>query len=203
MTEATLNSSGKELLDATQEALMGAAGSVGKVLQGTTEVAEHHEVFYQSAEFWVGVSFVIVAVGLWLPLRRMMLQLFEKRRQGIVGRINDAAALKTEARELLADYEQRLENAAAESSQIVQKARRQATNYKKNSLLSLQKSLDLQEQSAEQKIAAARNLITGEIAARTAAKSISALRQVLAQKVSAAEHHRLIDRSIDLLSRLK
>ena len=203
MTEATLNSSGKELLDATQEALMGAAGSVGKALQGTTEAAEHHEVFYQSAEFWVGVSFVIVAVGLWLPLRRMMLQLFEKRRQGIVGRINDAAALKTEARELLADYEQKLENAAAESAQIVQKARRQATNYKKSALLSLQKSLDSQEQSAEQKIAAARNLITGEIAARTAAKSISALRRVLSQKVSAAEHHRLIDRSIDLLSRLK
>lgn len=203
MTEAITNSSGKEFLDATQEALMGAAGSVGKALQGTTEVAEHHEVFYLSAEFWVGVSFVVVLIGLWLPLRRMMLQLFEKRRQGIVARINDAAALKTQARELLADYEQKLENAAAETVQIVQKSRRQATNYKKNALSSLQKSLALQEQAAEQKIATARNLITGEIAANTAEKSISALRKVLLQKVSDDEHHRLIERSIDLLSRLK
>jgi len=206
MTDSVTNASGKELLDATQEAVIDVAGNVGKVLQDATAGMEaavrHDELFYQSPEFWVGVSCVLAIAFLVMPVRRMMLQFFEKRRQGIIKRIDDAAALKTEARELLASYQKKLEDIESETGQIVQKARREASRFKKNSLDNFERAALSREKYADERLTDVRNRVTAEISSHTAEKTVSVLRQVLADKLSDKSRTELIDKSIDLLANL-
>lgn len=47
MDEEVVNSAGKELIDATQEAVMGAVADVENIIKTTTEeiAGSHHEVF--------------------------------------------------------------------------------------------------------------------------------------------------------------
>lgn len=207
MSEASANASGKELLDATQEAVIGAADNVGKALHEATveieDAAHQEEFFYQSPEFWVGVSCLLAIAVLVAPVKKMMLQFFEKRRQGIIKRIDEAEALKNEARELLAAYEEKLENIADETGKIVKKAQREASHLKKTGLEGLERSIAAREKYVEEKIANSRNQVTSQIVAHTAEKTITALRQALAEKLSAPAQRRLIDESIDWLQKLK
>ena len=62
MTTENINS-GKEIIDAAQNAVMQAADDVSGIIENTAEQLHgHEEIFYQSAEFWVGVAFVLVVL---------------------------------------------------------------------------------------------------------------------------------------------
>lgn len=71
MNEQAANSGSRELLDATQQAVVGAAGNVETIIQDTAEELHGNgEAFYLTAEFWVGMTFVLVVAVLFVPLKR-------------------------------------------------------------------------------------------------------------------------------------
>ena len=82
----------REIIDATQDAVLNAAGSVANVLENTAhEISGHGEAFYLSPEFWVGVSFVVAVVGLAKPVSKALYGMLKKRGESIAERIKDAA----------------------------------------------------------------------------------------------------------------
>lgn len=97
---------GKEIIDATQNAVIEAAENVANIIDNTAaELDGHHEVFYQSAEFWVAMAFVLVVAALARPIGRTVIALLKKRIARIIARIREASALQEDAQKLLADYE--------------------------------------------------------------------------------------------------
>lgn len=105
MTTENINS-GKEIIDAAQNAVMQAVDDVSGIIENTAEQLHgHEEIFYQSAEFWVGVAFVLVVLLLAGPIGRLVRSMLNKRIDNITKRIHDAAELRDEAQKLLADYE--------------------------------------------------------------------------------------------------
>ena len=153
MDEQSVNTAGKELLDATQEAVIGAADNVETILKSTTqELGGEHEVFYLSPEFWVGMAFVMVAVGLFIPLKKALFGFLGQHIAKETGRITDAENLKTEARKLLAAYEEKLEGIDDETAAVVKKSKREISALKKNLTAELEQRLDAQEKTAKQRI---------------------------------------------------
>lgn len=69
---------GKEIIDATQNAVIEAAENVANIIDNTAaELDGHHEVFYQSAEFWVAMAFVLVVAALARPIGRTVVALLK------------------------------------------------------------------------------------------------------------------------------
>ena len=70
----------REIIDATQNAVLDAADSVVNALETTAqELGGHAEPFYQSAEFWVAMSFVLAVVALARPVWKMLRHMLRKR----------------------------------------------------------------------------------------------------------------------------
>lgn len=99
----------KEIIDATQDAVLNAASSVAGVLENTAQELGAHgaEPFYLHAEFWVAVAFVIAVGGLVKLAGKVVLRMLRKRGADIADRIQEAVSLKEDAQKLLADYERK------------------------------------------------------------------------------------------------
>lgn len=78
---------------------MQAADDVSGIIENTAEQLHgHEEIFYQSAEFWVGVAFVLVVLLLAGPVGRLVRSMLNKRIDNITKRIHDAADSATKRR---------------------------------------------------------------------------------------------------------
>ena len=122
---------GKEIIDATQNAVIEAAENVANIIDNTAaELDGHHEVFYQSAEFWVAMAFVLVVAALARPIGRTVVALLKKRIARIIARIREASALQEDAQKLLADYEKKFLNAESEAAAILKKAEKEVDYFK-------------------------------------------------------------------------
>ena len=63
-TETT--TTGNDIIDATQNAVISAAENVSEIIEKTSENIHGHGPFYHNPEFWVGLAFILVVpVGFW------------------------------------------------------------------------------------------------------------------------------------------
>ena len=94
----TTETSGKEIIDATQNAVMEAVENVSNIIETTTvELDGHHEAFYQGAEFWVAMAFVLVVAALARPIGKTVVALLKKRIACIISRLEEASTLQEDA----------------------------------------------------------------------------------------------------------
>ena len=181
---------GKEIIDATQNAVIEAAENVANIIDNTAaELDGHHEVFYQSAEFWVAMAFVLVVAALSRPIGRTVVALLKKRIARIIARIREASALQEDAQKLLADYEKKFLNAESEAAAILKKAEKEVDYFKTESLSKLEQDMRQKEKDAEDRL-------TSEL-------TIKAVKKAVAKHLDNAAQSKLIDNSIALLSKLK
>lgn len=204
MSEELVNTNGIELLDATQEAVVDAAGNVETILKDTAE--ELHgggEAFYLSAEFWVAMAFVLVVAGLFVPLKKALLAYLKKYADKEAGRIYEAENLKTEARELLASYEQKLEKMDEETAAVLSRAKKEVSLLKKNAAAELERQARQQEKNVQERIngelAQAESALTAVVTGRT----MELLKKTLGEKLDDQTRSKLIDESIGRISLLK
>lgn len=205
MTETAAGSAGKELINATQEAVIGAVSDVENIIQTTTaEIAGgSHEVFYLSAEFWVGMAFVVVVAALFFPLKKVLQGMLQKRIDGVVSELDEAAALRDEARRLLADYEQRTDDVKADSEALVRKARKEAAAFCGREVKKLEKELSAQEKYADEIIRAHKDRMTAESSRLVAAKTAEILRRAVRENLTDEAKSALADASIKAIASLK
>ncbi len=195
------NVPGKEIIDATQDAVLNAAGSVADVIETTAhELSGHGEVFYQSAEFWVAMSFVLVVVGLARPIGKIMYSLLKKRGETIANRISEAATLKEDAQKLLAQYEKKYREAEQEAQEILNRSEKEINFMKKENMAKLEKDMAMKEKDAKERIAAAQDKAVQEISSMAAALTIRVVKKVLTDGLTEKEQDKLIDESIDRIA---
>lgn len=202
MTTENINS-GKEIIDAAQNAVMQAADDVSGIIENTAEQLHgHEEIFYQSAEFWVGVAFVLVVLLLAGPVGRLVRSMLNKRIDNITKRIHDAAELRDEAQKLLADYEKKILNADKEAQAILNKSQKEIEYLKKENLAKLEEEMKIKEKEAEDRITASKEKAAREISDLTSELTIKTVKAAIVKNLDAKTQNKLIDDSISLITRL-
>lgn len=196
---------GKELIEATQEAVIDAVNDVGNIIMTTTEEISggHHEIFYKSAEFWVGMAFVVVVIGLFSPVKKALNSLIKGKIDSVIKRIDDAASLRDEARKLLADYEQKVEDMDFKTNSIIKEAENKAKEFTKNELQKFEKELATQEKDTESLIELRKEQIISETTRLVAGRTMDILKRALNNKLNDKIKSELVDESIKSLEQLR
>lgn len=193
---------GTEIIDATQNAVMEAADSVADIIKNTAHEIDG-EAYYEHPTFWVAVSFVLVIVVLAKPVGKLLKAMLEKRIEGILNRITEAANLKDDAQKLLVEYERKFVNAEIEAGNILKKSQKEIELLKKESLEKLKNDMAAKEKEAEGRLLAAQSEAQNEIAALTSELTIKAVKAAITEKLNDKAQDELIDRSIKAIANLK
>ena len=196
------NANSQKLLDATQQAVVGAADEVETVIEKTSAELEGQEPFYLSGEFWVAMAFILVVVALFIPLKRALFSFLDKYIQKETSRIDEAAVLKDDARKVLADYERKLEDIAVETKEILDKAEKRAELTEKKELQSLNVRLMSQEKTVKDRVAAELAFAEKELTSVVIEKSVVLLEQAIESKMDRTRQNQLIDASIEKIAKL-
>ncbi len=162
--------------------------------------AEHHaEPFYTTAEFWVALGFVLFVALVARTAVRVVSVALDERAKRIKEQIDDAARLAEEAQQLLATYERKQREASEEAEAIVDNARREADRLAERAAQDLERSLARREELAMERIAQAEQAALADIRSRTVEIAMSATRQLLVERLTAAQANSLIDHAIEEL----
>ena len=187
--------SGQEIIDATQSAIIQAVDKVSELIEPT---AHHgHGPFYQNPEFWVGMAFVFVVLMLSRPLSKVFSTMMKKRIEGIANRIDEAAQLKDDAQKLLADYEAKFQNAKKEANALIKKSQKQVELLKQEYLQKLEADMNIHKREVDERISAAQDEAKKEIVSLTSDVTIGVVRNILKEKITPDMHDAFINHAID------
>ena len=176
------------------------AWAAEKAVEGAAGAAEHGaEAFYATAEFWVAVAFVIFVGLTYRTVYRVVTVALDDRAERIKNQIDEATRLAEEAQELLASYERRKHEAAAEAQTIIDHARREADRLGERAAADLERALKRREELAMERIAQAEASAIADVRSRAVDVAIQAAEQILAKQVKGKSADALIDAAIEEL----
>lgn len=195
----------KEIIDATQNAVINAAENVSEIIQSTSaEVHGHgYGAFYENPQFWVAISFVLVIVFLARPVGKLINAMLNKRIDNITHRIHEAANLQDDAQKMLAEYEKKFKNAQAEADAILAKSKKEIEFIKTENISKLEKDMKSKEKDAAERLEGAKIKASQEIADIASDLTIKSLKVALASKLDDKTKDKLINDSISLVTKLK
>lgn len=151
----------------------------------------------KSAEFWVGVSFVLFFLVLvYYKVPALIAKALDDRAAAIRKELDEARRLREEAQSLLADYQKKHRNAGQEADAIVEQARREAQTYAEETRAALAETLERRTRQAEEKIARAEAQAVDDVRAAAVDMAIAAAERVLREKAAGAGGAALIDDTI-------
>ena len=157
--------------------------------------------YLADASNMVAVGFTVILVAMvvfgWPILRKML----DDRSAKIAKQLEDVAAIKAEAEQMLAQYKEKHANAMAEAEAIVEQAKADAVRMAENAEEELARTLERRKVAMEARIAQMEARAGQELQRKTVDAALSAARSVLAD--GAAKNAGLIDAAIeDLPKRL-
>lgn len=159
--------------------------------------AHGEEVFYQTAEFWVGFAFILVVVLLFKPLGKMLKSMLVKRRSEIIDQITQAEHLRDDAQKLLAQYEKKFLHAKDEANEILERSEKEIELLKNDELQKLEQDLEIRRKEVENSIALSAEKVRNEINKTIASLAVDKVKKHLHTHLTPADHEKLIDASLD------
>lgn len=198
---------GNELLDATQNAIVDAAENVSEALTLTEKPQDYHPKedipFYMDAEFWVGMSFVLVVLMIAKPIWRAVKQGLQSSIQAVIDKIDEAVKLRDDAQNLLADYERRCNDIDERVAQISEQTQKNINSYHERELKNLQRELDKKQKEVQARIERATQNAKDEINASLSVKAINLAEKAIEKHLNESDKARLIDEAIAGLDKIK
>jgi F-type H+-transporting ATPase subunit b len=155
-----------------------------------------HEPFYLTGEFWVAIGFVLFVLLVGRTAYRVVTAALDERAQRIKDQVEEATRLAEEAQQLLATYERKQRDAAAEAETVVEMARREADRLADQAAKDLERSVQRREALALERIAQAESSAVAEVRAKATEIALEATRRLLVERVSGARAGALIDAAI-------
>jgi F-type H+-transporting ATPase subunit b len=150
-------------------------------------------------EFWVLVAAVIFVAVVWKPVRKSLIGSLDERAARIRAELDDARKLREEAEQLLAQYRQKEQEAAAEAAAIIAHAQEEAERIAAQAARDLEAALVRRQRLAEERIAQAEIKALDEIRAVAVDVAIGAARAVIVSDMDDARGGALIDAAIAAL----
>lgn len=151
---------------------------------------------FADPEFWVLVAVLVFAAIVWKPVRRSIVGMLDERAMRIQGELDEARKLREEAEMLLADYQKKQREAAAEAQAIVGHAREEAERIAAQAARDLQQSLERRQRLAEERIAQAESNAMDEIRAAAVDVAIDAARRVIVSELDERRGAAMLDTAI-------
>lgn len=158
----------------------------------------HHETFLGMDSYgWVAVSFVIfAAILLYLKVPKAIAAALDGRGARIRSELDEAKRLRQDAEKLLAEYQARQRQAAADAEAILSNARAEAANIVTEAHAQAEAMMIRRTRMAEDKIAAAERAAEKDLRARAATLATEAARRIIAEQSTPAEQAKLTDQAI-------
>lgn len=193
-------SKGSEFIDATQNAIIDAAENVTGIFDATADktpqIEANIEPFYTEIEFWVGLAFVLSVIVLIKPLFSYIQSALQRRIQNVVQSIDNAAKLRDDAQNLLADYERKYQNAQKEADDIIKNASIKLNRIKESEIAKLQNSVQIKEKEAQRRISASTAKVRDEINSAASILSIQIAQKAIQKYLKESDKETLIDDAI-------
>lgn len=153
--------------------------------------------------FWVAISLLIFAALVYPPIAKALPKALDARADRIRVEIEEAEKLRAEAQDLLAQYQRKQREAAAEAGAIVSHAREETMRMAEEGKARLKASLKRREKAALERIRRAEEQAMTLVRARAVDLAVEATRTLLSERLTAAKSDALIDQAIkDLPARL-
>ena len=192
----------KDIIDATQNAVLNAASNMADVLEATAdEISGHHEPFYMGAEFWVAMAFVVAVLMILKPAINACKKMMRNKAKAISKRISDAVNLKEEAQKLLAEYESKYRGAEKEAKEILLRSEKEIDLIKKEALAKLEADMLIKEKEAKSRLKNAEEDALKEISDKTADVTLAVVKKILNDSLDEKALSLLIDASIENLKK--
>src|SRR5690606_15210349 len=122
-----------------------------------------------AATVWATIGLVIfIGICMYFGVPKMIAGMIDSRIKKIENELNEAEALRAEAKALLADYQTRRENAEKEAEDIVAAAREEAFRLTADAKASLEQMIARRTKAVEDKIAHAEAQAVAEVRSRSA-----------------------------------
>ncbi len=164
----------------------------------TTATAVAHP-FYTTTSFLVALAFVLFFVFFGKIIFRAIGAMLDDRSEKIKNEMDEAARLREDAQDMLADYERKQHEALKEAENIVTAAREEATRLASEAQVQLNESLKRAEQTAKDRIAQAEAQAIQEVRTTAVDVAMEATRQILESELSGAKADRLVNDAIENL----
>lgn len=169
----------------------------------TTEVAHHEELFYQSAEFWVGFSFIVVIGLMFFPMYKVIKKAIYQRIERIRKDLQEAENLKLEAQKLYAEYERKFSNVENEVSEIIRGQQNMIAQTKENKLKALDTFLLRKQQEADAHLEQSLEKTKENIIETINTNTLELLNKILSTKLTKTDYNKLIDSSINNIKNIE
>ena len=154
---------------------------------------------FADPEFWVLVAAVIFVAVVWKPVRKSLIGALDERAARIRAELDEAKKLRDEAEQLLAQYQQKEREAAAEAAAIIAHAIEEAERIAAQSARDLDLALARRQRLAEERIAQAEMKALDEIRAVAVDVAIGAAREVIQSQIDDERGGALLDAAIAAL----
>jgi F-type H+-transporting ATPase subunit b len=150
-----------------------------------------------NTDFVVLVSFLIfVGVLVYFGVPKMLTGLLDRRAEQIRAELDEAAALRDEARALLASYERKKKDVQDQADRIVATAREEATRAAEEAKADLKRSIARRLAAAEDRIAAAETAAVREVREKAVAVAVAAASELLAGQATPESAAAAVDAAI-------
>jgi len=151
---------------------------------------------FRDPEFWVLIAAAIFVALVWKPARRSVLGGLDARAARIRAELDEARRLREEAERLVAEYQNKQREAAAEAEAIVAHAHDEAERIAAQSARDLEQALERRQRLAEERIAQAEAKALDEIRGVSIDAAIAAAREVIVAQLDERRGAELLDAAI-------
>jgi F-type H+-transporting ATPase subunit b len=148
---------------------------------------------------WGAVAFFILLFLMYRTVWPQVSKLYQERRAGIEGRLEQAEKEREEAEQLLQQYRDRLAAAEDETQRILEEARANAERVRKDLLAKAENDAERQLERARQTIRAERDQAIRQLRGEVATLAVELASRVVDDSLDRDRQLRLVDRYIDRL----
>ncbi len=156
-------------------------------------------MFFEEAEFWVLVAFVIAIGFLVYKAKGPITGGLDARAAKIRAEIDEAQRLRDEAQARLAEFQLKQRDALKEAEGIVAQAKDEAERLAAQGVKDLEAAVERRRRLASEKIALEEQKAMTDLRNMAVDVAVAALRRVLAEDLDPARQSALIDQAIEAL----
>ena len=149
---------------------------------------------------WVALGFAIFVILVWKKAGAALREMLDARSDKIRTELEEAEALRKEAKAQLDSFKGMKKEAEEEAKNIIANANLAAKRIRENAAAKAEENIARREAQAAEKIKASEAAMVGEIKAKTAHLAAQAARQIITDKLDEKTALQLIDHSVEQLA---
>ena len=149
---------------------------------------------------WVALGFAIFVILVWKKAGAALREMLDARADKIRNELEQAEALRKEAKAQLDSFKSLKKEAEEEAKAIIANANSAAKRIRENASAKAEENIARREAQAAEKIKASETAMVNEIKAKTAQLAVQAAREIITDKLDEKTALKLIDQSVEQIA---